>query len=54
MEMRRNLFGFGAGPRMCIGKNIAMIQLCKFLAEFYSYFTAVLVDKKQEWHVIGN
>ncbi|KAI0973508.1 benzoate 4-monooxygenase cytochrome P450 [Xylaria arbuscula] len=54
MEMRRDLFGFGAGPRMCIGKNIAMIQLFKFLAEFYSNFTAVLVDEKQEWHVVGN
>ncbi|KAH9908161.1 benzoate 4-monooxygenase cytochrome P450 [Xylariomycetidae sp. FL2044] len=54
LEMRRSLFAFGAGPRMCIGKNIAMVQLFKFLAEFYRNFTAVLADEKQEWHVVGN
>ncbi|KAI0865170.1 benzoate 4-monooxygenase cytochrome P450 [Xylaria cubensis] len=53
-QMRRSLFGFGAGPRMCIGKNIAMMKLCKFVSEFYRNFTAVLVDKEKEWHVIGN
>ncbi|KAI0114132.1 benzoate 4-monooxygenase cytochrome P450 [Nemania sp. FL0031] len=54
MEMRRNLFSFGAGPRMCIGKNIAMMQLCKFLSEFYRNFEAKLAEPEKEWHVIGN
>ncbi|KAK7993614.1 hypothetical protein PG989_006995 [Apiospora arundinis] len=54
IEMRRNLFSFGAGPRMCIGKNIAMMQICKFIAEFYRNFEAKLVHPEREWHVIGN
>ncbi|KAI0817139.1 benzoate 4-monooxygenase cytochrome P450 [Xylaria sp. FL0064] len=51
MDMKRNLFSFGAGPRMCIGKNIAMIQLCKFITEFYRNFQAELAEPEQQWHV---
>ncbi|KAI0399660.1 benzoate 4-monooxygenase cytochrome P450 [Xylaria palmicola] len=54
MEMKRNLFSFGAGPRMCIGKNIAMMQLCKFLSEFYRRFEAKLAEPEKDWDVIGN
>ncbi|KAI1162161.1 benzoate 4-monooxygenase cytochrome P450 [Nemania serpens] len=53
-EMRRNLFSFGAGPRMCIGKNIATMQLFKFISEFYRHFEAQLAHPEKEWHVIGN
>ncbi|KAI1095697.1 benzoate 4-monooxygenase cytochrome P450 [Rostrohypoxylon terebratum] len=53
-EMKKNLFSFGAGPRMCIGKNIAMMQIYKFTAEFYRRFKAELADPKKDWHVTGN
>ncbi|PHH64517.1 hypothetical protein CDD81_4296 [Ophiocordyceps australis] len=53
-EMKRNLFSFGAGPRMCIGKNIAMMQIYKFITEFYRHFTCKLVAPDKDWHVIGN
>ncbi|KAI0010205.1 benzoate 4-monooxygenase cytochrome P450 [Xylariaceae sp. FL0662B] len=53
-EMRRNLFSFGAGPRMCIGKNIAMMQICKFITEFYRHFDAELTHPEKNWHVVGN
>lgn len=39
---------------MCIGKNIAMMQICKFISEFYRHFEARLVHPDKEWHVIGN
>ncbi|KAI0446170.1 benzoate 4-monooxygenase cytochrome P450 [Xylaria telfairii] len=54
IEMKRNLFSFGAGPRMCIGKNIAMMQLYKFVTEFYRHFHASLAEPEKEWNVVGN
>ncbi|KAI0855798.1 benzoate 4-monooxygenase cytochrome P450 [Xylaria cubensis] len=54
MDMKRNLFSFGAGPRMCIGKNIAMMQLYKFITEFYCKFKVKLAEPEKEWHVVGN
>jgi cytochrome P450 len=39
---------------MCIGKNIAMMQIHKFITEFYRHFTAELAAPEKDWHVIGN
>ncbi|KAK5049124.1 hypothetical protein LTR84_005547 [Exophiala bonariae] len=40
--MRRHFFAFGAGPRMCIGMNIAMTQLRRTLALVYSRYQTSL------------
>lgn len=40
--MRRHFFAFGAGPRMCIGMNIAMTQLRLTLARIYSRYQTSL------------
>ena len=39
---------------MCVGRNMAMMQVFKFTAEFYRHFTAELVDPKKEWYVCGS
>ncbi|KAF7862479.1 hypothetical protein EAF04_007352 [Stromatinia cepivora] len=52
-EMKRNMFSFGSGPRMCIGRNIAMMQISKLVVEFYRRFDAVLTHPQREWSVMG-
>lgn len=42
--MRRHFFAFGAGPRMCIGMNIAMTQLRLTLARIYSTYQTSLTS----------
>jgi cytochrome P450 len=40
-------FAFGAGPRVCLGKNIALLEICKFVPEFFRRFDITLVDPKR-------
>ncbi len=35
----KHYFPFGAGPRMCIGNNFAIAEMCFFLHEFLKVFT---------------
>ncbi|KAL6716510.1 hypothetical protein ACLMJK_006077 [Lecanora helva] len=52
-EMHRNLFTFGAGPRGCVGKNLALLQIHKLIVELYRNFDMELVNPDQDWHVQG-
>jgi cytochrome P450 len=47
--MERYMFQFGSGPRTCIGKNIALVELCKFIPQFLRVFKVDLVDLEKEW-----
>ncbi|KAI1613804.1 cytochrome P450 oxidoreductase [Exophiala viscosa] len=40
-------FHFGAGNRMCIGRHIALLEMTKFIPEFFRRFEIELVDPSQ-------
>jgi len=42
VQMKRHFFAFGAGPRMCIGMNVAWTQLRLTLARIYSTYKTKL------------
>ncbi|KAI9842249.1 MAG: hypothetical protein M1837_007394 [Sclerophora amabilis] len=52
-EMQRNLFVFGAGARGCLGRNIALMQILKLIAELFRHFDIELADPNKRWHVEG-
>ncbi|KAK4493587.1 hypothetical protein PRZ48_015254 [Zasmidium cellare] len=41
----------GTGSRTCIGRNIALVELHKFLAQFLHHFDAEFVDPEKPWTV---
>ncbi|RVX74167.1 hypothetical protein B0A52_01999 [Exophiala mesophila] len=48
--MRRHMMPFGAGPRMCIGMNVARAQLRLTLARIYSSFRTALAPDWFDQH----
>lgn len=40
-------FHFGAGNRICIGRHIALLEMSKFIPEFFRRFEIELVDPNQ-------
>nr|KAK5432287.1 hypothetical protein LTR18_011194 [Exophiala xenobiotica] len=41
----------GSGPRMCVGKNIALVEMHKFLAQFIYNFNFETVDAEKPWRI---
>ncbi|KAF3387027.1 Cytochrome P450 momooxygenase [Penicillium rolfsii] len=41
----------GNGPRMCIGRNIALVELFKFMSQILHNFDVELVDEARPWRV---
>jgi cytochrome P450 len=44
-KMESLLFTFGAGKRACVGKNIAILEITKFVPEFIRRFEGEIVDQ---------
>ncbi|EXJ87226.1 hypothetical protein A1O3_04185 [Capronia epimyces CBS 606.96] len=49
-KMETSLLTFGAGKRACVGKNIAMLEITKFIPEFFRRFDVELVDPER-WKI---
>ncbi|KAH6995429.1 cytochrome P450 [Ilyonectria destructans] len=41
----------GSGPRMCVGKNVALVELNKFIAQIIRYFDFELADRNHPWRI---
>ncbi len=37
------------GSRSCIGRNLALIEVHKYVAQFFRHFDAEIVNKDQPW-----
>ncbi|KAH0604881.1 uncharacterized protein H6S33_006549 [Morchella sextelata] len=42
-------FGFGGGNRVCIGKNVAMMEICKTIPELFGKFELELMNPENPW-----
>ncbi|KAF4550341.1 Cytochrome P450-like protein 23 [Elsinoe fawcettii] len=43
----------GSGPRMCIGRNIALVEVYKFVAQLVRNFDVEIVNPEQPWRVVS-
>jgi cytochrome P450 len=53
-EMRRCNMSFGAGPRLCIGRNISMMEIVKLIPELMRKYDFRLVNPDREWEILGH
>ena len=49
----RNLVGFGGGPRICLGKAFALMQLRVLLRQILKRHRIELTDVGKRWHTKG-
>jgi len=49
--MERSFFAFGAGSRICMGRNLSMIEMRKIVPELLRRFTFQLESADAEWEV---
>ncbi|TKX19161.1 cytochrome P450 monooxygenase-like protein 48 [Elsinoe australis] len=53
LETANMTFG-GSGPRMCIGKNIALVELHKAVAQLIHNFDMEIVDRERPWRIASH
>ncbi|ETN41001.1 uncharacterized protein HMPREF1541_02933 [Cyphellophora europaea CBS 101466] len=41
----------GHGPRMCVGRNIALVEVHKFIAQLFHHFDVQVCDMERPWRI---
>ncbi|KAK9774578.1 putative Cytochrome P450 [Seiridium cardinale] len=52
-EMDRFLVTFGYGSRTCVGRNLALVEINKFVAEFCRRYDASFVNKDRPYRLVS-
>lgn len=47
--MEANLTTFEIGNRSCIGRNLALVTVHKYITQFVHRYNATLLNKKEPW-----
>lgn len=47
--MLTTVLQFGMGSRSCIGRNLAIVEVYKYIASFVRHFDAELVNPERPW-----
>ena len=50
-SMKETDLTFGAGNRVCLGKNVSLMEIYKIIATLFLQYDMELVDPKKQWHV---
>lgn len=55
-EMQRNFFafGYGAGPRACMGRHLAWMEIAKIITTLFYNFDIKLADYMSNWSIEGS
>ncbi|KXL43926.1 hypothetical protein M433DRAFT_151346 [Acidomyces richmondensis BFW] len=48
-DMHRFFFAFGAGARMCLGRNISWMEMSKLIPTLFMHFDMELSEPEKEW-----
>lgn len=51
-DMHRFFFAFGAGARLCIGKNISWMEMSKLIPTLFMHYDLRLIDPEKSWEEI--
>lgn len=48
-DMHRFFFAFGAGARMCLGRNISWMEMSKLIPTLFLHYNMELSEPEKEW-----